>query len=236
MSCRCAAIHAAGFFRRLGQILADCCCLTRMSEGFLSADYADVADYGGMSCRCAAIHAAGFFRRLGQILADCFGRVAGCGGGRFFYPQITQISADYGGMSCRCAAIHAAGFFRRLGQILADCCCLTRMSEGFYPLITQMSQIRAACLAAARQFTPPDTLLRPLRLVIQIEQTARLPVFLVLSAARLGGRTYLKAAGSRFYSGRKNRGALCNLRLSRVSIGERSPARQTNFFSSSCLA
>jgi hypothetical protein len=116
------------------------------------------ADYGGLSCRCAAIHAAGVFffirrlrrrgvfypqiapagsffirrfRRFTQIMAACLAaarqftppvflpikadsRRLLClsrAGGEFFYPQISQIHADYGGLSCRCAAIHAAGFF-----------------------------------------------------------------------------------------------------------------------------
>jgi hypothetical protein len=66
LSCRCAAIHAAGFFRRLGQILADCCCLTRMSEGFFIRR----------------------FRRLSQIMAACLAAA------RQFTPPV--FFADWG--------------------------------------------------------------------------------------------------------------------------------------------
>ncbi|MGI5925479.1 MAG: hypothetical protein ACOX9E_16170, partial [Lentisphaeria bacterium] len=41
VSCRCAAIHAAGFFRRLGQILQIVFVSCEVAKFFLSADFAD---------------------------------------------------------------------------------------------------------------------------------------------------------------------------------------------------
>jgi hypothetical protein len=73
MSCRCAAIHAAGLFRRLEQIRADC-----FWWEFFSREGVKVQRHEGRSmaaCLRAAMqaavssHAAGFFRRLGQPAA-----------------------------------------------------------------------------------------------------------------------------------------------------------------------
>ncbi|MGI5924372.1 MAG: hypothetical protein ACOX9E_10550 [Lentisphaeria bacterium] len=94
LSCRCAAIHAAGFFCGLGQITADCRCLSRRREVFYPQITPISADYG-------ACLAAGFFADWGRLA-----QIAGVSrdGATVFYPQISQIVADYGGLSCRCAA------------------------------------------------------------------------------------------------------------------------------------
>jgi hypothetical protein len=124
------------FFRRLGQILADCRRrgvffirrFRRLAQIFLGG-YPQIpqisADYGGLSCRCASSHAAGFFPKLRQILADCrrrgvffirrFRRLAQIflGGGIRRLRRLAQILS---GMSCRCASSHAAGFFADWGR------------------------------------------------------------------------------------------------------------------------
>ena len=77
------------------------------------------------------------------------------------------------GNSCR-------RFFRRLGQITADCRCLSRRCEGFFiRRFRRFTQIMAACLAAARQFTPPVFLRRPICPLIQLMRLIPPPVRLI---------------------------------------------------------
>ncbi|MDQ0291687.1 hypothetical protein [Oligosphaera ethanolica] len=97
----------------------------------------------------------------------------------FFYPQITQINADFfwgglffirrfciitqigagffGGMSCRCASSHAAG--RKARKIFSHAKARRREEEGKEDFFSREGAKKtgkmAACLAAARQATPP---------------------------------------------------------------------------------
>jgi len=106
------------------------------------------ADFGGLSCRCAAIHAAGW-----KDWEDFFSREGARARRRLFYPQITQINADFGGLSCRCAAIHAAD--GKIRKIFSHAKARRREEDFFIHRLRRLTQILAACLAAARQSTPP---------------------------------------------------------------------------------
>ncbi|MDQ0291876.1 hypothetical protein J3R75_003983 [Oligosphaera ethanolica] len=119
---------------------------------------------GGMSCRCASSHAAGR-----KIFISREGARARCRGGPACPPSFLshakarrrEEDREDGGMSCRCASSHAAGrkiFISREGagaRCRGGPACppsffLTRRREG-----AKKTGKMAACLAAARQVTPP---------------------------------------------------------------------------------
>ncbi|MDQ0288569.1 hypothetical protein J3R75_000676 [Oligosphaera ethanolica] len=165
--------------------------LTRRREG---AKKTKARKNGGMSCRCAAIHAAGkkSRRRGGPMCPPVF-----------LFSSREGAKARRRQRQGRMAACLAAGKkalllshakARRREFVGADLC----VRPVFIRRFRRLPQILAACLAAARQFTPPFfVFFAALRLRVRKNESGGRPV---VPAAR-AGRTVCGCGGENSYCG-----------------------------------